>query len=147
MAKKDNSIILFHEKQVRRHWDEEKELWYFSIVDVIEILTESTNPQVYWRVFKKRLIDEGSNETVTKCNGLKMKSRDGKMRVTDVADTETLLRIIQSVPSKKAEPLKLWLAKVGYERIEKLKIPSWQLIELCEPISKKDIQRTGLTRD
>jgi len=123
MTKKDNSIILFHEKQVRRHWDEDKELWYFSIVDVLEILTESKNPQVYWRVLKKRLFDEGSNETVTKCNGLKMKAKDGKMRMTDVADIETLLRLIQSVPSLKTEPLKLWLAKVGYERIEETEDP------------------------
>jgi len=123
MAKKENSIVLFHEKQVRRHWDGDKELWYFSVVDVLEILTESENPQVYWRVLKKRLIDEGSNETVTKCNGLKMKAKDGKMRMTDVADTQTLLRLMQSVPSPKVEPLKLWLAKVGYERIEETEDP------------------------
>ena len=121
--KKDNSIILFHEKQVRRHWDAENEIWYFSIVDVLEILTESKNPQVYWRVLKKRILDEGANETVTKCNALKMKAKDGKMRLTDVADTETLLRLIQSVPSPKAEPLKLWLAQVGYERIEETEDP------------------------
>jgi len=146
MAKKDNSIILFHEKQVRRHWDEEKELWYFSIVDVIEILTESTNPQVYWRVFKKRLIDEGSNETVTKCNGLKMKSRDGKMRVTDVADTETLLRIIQSVPSKKAEPLKLWLAKVGYERIEETEDPELAIDRAMRTYLKKGYSKNWINQ-
>jgi len=121
--KKSDSIILFNQRQIRRHWDEEKELWYFSIIDVIEILTESVNPQVYWRVFKKRLIDEGSNETVTKCNGLKMMAVDGKMRLTDVADTETLLRLIQSIPSPKAEPFKLWLAKIGYERIEETEDP------------------------
>ena len=146
MAKKDNSIILFHEKQVRRHWDEGKELWYFSIVDVIEILTESTNPQVYWRVFKKRLIDEGSNETVTKCNGLKMKSRDGKMRVTDVADTETLLRIIQSVPSKKAEPLKLWLAKVGYERIEETEDPELAIDRAMRTYLKKGYSKNWINQ-
>jgi len=123
MDKNDNKIILFNNKQVRRHFDEDKELWYFSVVDVIEILTESKNPQVYWRVLKKRLLDEGSNETVTKCNGLKMKAKDGKIRITDVADTKTLLRLIQSVPSPKAEPLKLWLAKVGYERIEETEDP------------------------
>lgn len=121
--KRKSSIILFNQKKVRRHWDEEKELWYFSIIDVIEILTESNNPQVYWRVFKKRLLDEGSNETVTKCNGLKMIAPDGKIRLTDVADTETLLRLIQSIPSPKAEPFKLWLAKVGYERIEETEDP------------------------
>ena len=127
MIKKDNSIVLFYKKQVRRHWDKENELWYFSIVDVLEILTESENPQVYWRVLKKRLLDEGSNETVTKCNGLKMKAKDGKMRMTDVADTETLLRLVQSVPSPKAEPLKLWLAQVGYERIEETEDPELAL--------------------
>ncbi|MBT3249623.1 MAG: hypothetical protein HN846_00715 [Candidatus Pacebacteria bacterium] len=123
MIKKNSSIALFNEKQIRRHWDDEKELWYFSIIDVLGILTKSKNPQVYWRVLKKRLLDEGSNETVTKCNGLKMKSKDGRMRLTDVADTETLLRLIQSVPSPKVEPLKLWLAKVGYERIEEIEDP------------------------
>ena len=123
MSEEKNTIILFNEKKVRRHWDEENELWYFSIIDVIGILTESKNPQVYWRVFKKRLLDEGSNQIVTKCNALKMKAEDGKMRLTDVADTETLLRLIQSVPSPKAEPLKLWLAKVGYERFEEIENP------------------------
>lgn len=98
MAKKDDSIVLFNDKQVRRHWDDKKELWYFSVVDVISILTDSPNPQVYWRVLKKRLLDEGANQTVTNCNGLKMISKDGKMRITDVADTETLLRLIQSIP-------------------------------------------------
>ena len=137
MTKKDNSIVLFHEKQVRRHWNEEKELWYFSIVDVLEILTESENPQVYWRVLKKRLLDEGSNETVTKCNGLKMKAKDGKMRMTDVADTQTLLRLIQSVPSPKAEPLKLWLAKVGYERIEETEDPELAIERAMQTYLKK----------
>lgn len=122
MTKKEDSIILFHEKQVRRHWDEDKELWYFSIVDVLEILTESKNPQAYWRKLKQRLKKEG-NETVTNCHGLKMRAVDGKMRMTDVANTEQLLRLIQSVPSPKAEPLKLWLAQVGYERIEETENP------------------------
>jgi len=120
---KENSIILFNQKQVRRHWDTEKELWYFSVVDVIEILTDSVNPQVYWRVLKKRLIDEGANETVTNCNGLKMIAADGKMRVTDVTDTASILRLIQSIPSPKAEPFKLWLAQVWYERIEEMEDP------------------------
>jgi DNA-damage-inducible protein D len=111
MTKKDNSIVLFKEKQVRRNWDEENELWYFSIMDVIAVLTGSINPQAYWRKLKERLKNEG-NETVTNCHGLKMKAMDGKMRMTDVADTESLLRLIQSVPSPKAEPFKLWLAKV-----------------------------------
>lgn len=129
--------MLFNKKQVRRHWDEEKELWYFSVVDVIEILTESANPQVYWRVLKKRLLDEGSRETVTKCNGLKMMAQDGKMRMTDVADTETLFRIIQSVPSKKAEPLKLWLAQVGYERMEETEDPELAIERATQMYLKK----------
>ena len=100
MQKKSiKEIAIFEGKNIRRHWDADKELWYFSVVDVISVLTESSNPQVYWRVMKKRLIDEGSTETVTKCNGLKMLAPDGKKRLTDVADTETLLRLIQSVPS------------------------------------------------
>ncbi len=146
MAKKDNSIVLFHEKQVRRHWDEENELWYFSIVDVLEILTESINPQVYWRVIKKRLLDEGSNETVTKCNGLKMKAKDGKMRMTDVADTQTLLRLIQSVPSPKAEPLKLWLAKVGYERIEETEDPELAFDRAMQTYLKKGYSKDWINQ-
>jgi len=115
-------ISLFEEKQVRRAWNAEQEKWMFAIVDVIAILTGSTNPQTYWRVLKKRLNDEG-NETVTKCNGLKMTAADGKQRMTDVADTEQLLRLIQSIPSPKAEPFKRWLAKVGYERLEEIENP------------------------
>jgi len=114
----EKQIAIFEGKKIRRHWDEKKEKWYFSVVDIIAVLTDSENPQVYWRVLKKRLIDEGSNETVTKCNALKMLALDGKMRETDVADVETLLRLIQSVPSPKAEPIKLWLARVGYERMQ-----------------------------
>lgn len=101
-------IAIFQGKRIRRHWDAEMELWYFSIVDVIAVLTASNNPQVYWRVLKKRLIDEGSNETVTKCHGLKMIAPDNKMRVTDVADTEIMLRIIQSIPSPNADPASVW---------------------------------------
>jgi prophage antirepressor-like protein len=112
-----SKIKLFEEKQVRAVWDVDAEKWWFSIVDVVAVLTESPNPQTYWRVMKKRLKDEG-NETVTNCNALKMKATDGKNRMTDVADTEQILRLIQSVPSPKAEPFKLWLAKVGSERID-----------------------------
>lgn len=117
-----SSLALFEEKHVRRAWNAAEEKWYFCIVDVIAILTASNNPQVYWRVMKKRLSDEG-NETVTKCNTLKMPAADGKQRLTDVADTEQLLRLIQSIPSPKAEPFKLWLAKVGYERLEEIENP------------------------
>ena len=120
--KKENSLQLFQEQSIRTHWNEEQEKWFFSIVDAIYILTDSQNPQVYWRVMKKRLKDEG-NETVTNCNALKMPAQDGKMRMTDVADTEQLLRLIQSIPSPKAEPFKLWLAQVGYERIEETEDP------------------------
>ncbi|OGE27207.1 hypothetical protein A3B42_00535 [Candidatus Daviesbacteria bacterium RIFCSPLOWO2_01_FULL_38_10] len=116
-------IVLFEGRKIRRHWDERKEKWYFSVVDVISILSESENPAVYWRVLKKRLIDEGSSETVTKCNGLKMEAADGKKRLTDVADTQTMFRIIQSIPSPNAEPFKLWLARVGYERVEEVEDP------------------------
>ncbi len=116
------NIKLFEEKKIRSSWSEKEQKWYFSIVDVLEVLTESPNPQVYWRVLKKRLKAEG-NETVTNCNALKMLAADGKMRITDVADVNQLLRLIQSVPSSKAEPFKLWLAKVGQERLEEIENP------------------------
>jgi hypothetical protein len=119
---KKNSIKLFGSDKIRAVWDDEQEKWYFSVVDVVAVLTESPNPQTYWRVLKKRLKDEG-NETVTNCNGLKMPAADGKMRLTDVADTEQLLRIIQSVPSPKAEPFKMWLAKVGTARLNQMQDP------------------------
>lgn len=117
-----NSIKLFGGDKIRAVWNDEQEKWYFSVVDVVAVLTESPNPQTYWRVLKKRLKDEG-NETVTNCNGLKMPAADGKMRLTDVADTEQLLRIIQSVPSPKAEPFKMWLAKVGTARFDQMQDP------------------------
>lgn len=119
---KKNSIKLFGSDKIRAVWDDEQDKWYFSVVDVVAVLTESPNPQTYWRVLKKRLKDEG-NETVTNCNGLKMPAADGKMRLTDVADTEQLLRIIQSVPSPKAEPFKMWLAKVGTARLDQMQDP------------------------
>jgi hypothetical protein len=117
-----SNVKLFESKKIRSQWDAEKETWYFSIVDVIEVLTGSPNPQVYWRVMKKRLLAKG-NETVTNCNALKMEAPDGKMRLTEIADTEQLLRLIQSIPSPKAEPFKQWLAKTGYERIEEIQNP------------------------
>ncbi len=122
MIKKANSVALFHKTQVRRHWDEDKELWYFSIVDVIEILTDSTIPKRYWSDLKSKLKKEGS-EVYEKIVQLKLMASDGKKYLTDVADTEALLRLVQSVPSPKAEPLKVWLAKVGYERIEETEDP------------------------
>ena len=118
----ENKIKLFENKVVRSHWDAEQEEWYFSVVDVIEVLTESKDANAYWRKLKQRLKEEG-NETVTKCHGLKMVAADGKMRFTDVATTEQLLRLIQSIPSPKAEPFKLWLAQVGSERLDEITDP------------------------
>lgn len=119
---KQESIKLFEEKKVRTIWDDEQEKWYFSVVDVVEVLTESVNPQIYWRVLKNRLLKEG-NETVTNCNGLKMTAADGKKRLTDVADTEGIFRIIQSIPSPKAEPFKRWMAQVAAQRLDQLQDP------------------------
>ena len=119
---KKNEIKLFEDKKVRTLWDEKIEKWYFSIVDVIGVLTESVDPNAYWRKLKQRLKEEG-NETVTNCHGLKMLALDGKMRMTDVADTEQLFRLIQSIPSPKAEPFKLWLAKVAAERLDEMQDP------------------------
>ena len=121
MTKKDN-LKIFEDSAIRTVWDSDAEKWYISIVDVVAILTESTNPQVYWRVLKKRLLKEG-NQTVTNCNGLKMFAADGKMRMTDVADTEQLFRLIQSIPSPKAEPFKLWLAQIASERFDEMQDP------------------------
>ncbi len=119
---KEHSIAIFNQKNVRRHWDADDELWFFSIVDVIGILTDSVDPRNYWKVLKNRLKAEGS-EVVTKCNQLKMTASDGKKYRTDCFSTEDLLRMIQSIPSPKAEPFKVWLAKVGYERIEETEDP------------------------
>ncbi len=119
---KENALKIFNEKQIRTQWDDEEEKWYFSIVDVVVFLTESIDSFAYWRKLKQRLKAEG-NETVTNCHALKMIAADGKMRNTDVADTEQLFRLIQSIPSPKAEPFKIWLAKVGYERIEETEDP------------------------
>ena len=131
-----NKIQLFEDQPIRTAWDEEREEWYFSIVDVITILTDSADPQAYWRKLKQRLKEEG-NETVTNCHGLKMIAADGKRRMTDVADTEQLLRIIQSIPSKKAEGFKLWLARVGRERIEETIDPEQAIDRALETYQKK----------
>jgi len=133
---KDTAIKLFNEKHIRTEWDDDQEKWYFSIVDVVTVLTESANPQVYWRVLKNRLLAEG-NETVTNCNALKMQAADGKMRLTDVADTEQLFRLIQSIPSPKAEPFKLWLARVGRERIDEIEDPEIGIDRLMETYFRK----------
>ena len=144
MAQNDK-IQLFEDKRIRTAWDEEKEEWYFSIVDVVAVLTDSPNPQTYWRVLKKRLKDE-ENETVTSCNTLKMTAADGKRRLTDVADTEQLLRIIQSIPSPKAEPFKLWLAQVGRERIEETIDPELTIDRALETYLKKGYTREWINQ-
>lgn len=144
MENKD-TMQLFEDKKIRSVWDAEKEEWFFSIVDVVAVLTESPNPQTYWRVLKKRLKDEG-NETVTNCNGLKMTAPDGKKRMTDVANTEQLLRIIQSIPSPKAEPFKLWLAEVGKERIEETIDPELTIDRALETYLKKGYSREWINQ-
>lgn len=142
---KDNSIKLFEEKTLRTQWDAEKEKWYFSIIDVIAVLTDSENPRHYWTVLKGRLKNEG-NETVTNCERLKMIAPDGKMRLTDVADTEQLLRLIQSIPSKKAEPFKLWLARVGSERIDETADPELAIDRALETYLKKGYSRNWINQ-
>ena len=132
----DNKIQLFENQPIRTAWNEELEEWYFSIIDVIAVLTESKDANAYWRKLKQRLIKEG-NETVTNCHALKMKAADGKRRLTDVASTEQLLRIIQSIPSKKAEPFKLWLAQVGRDRIEEIIDPELTIDRALETYAKK----------
>ena len=144
----NDKIQLFEDKRIRTAWDEEKEEWYFSIVDVVAMLTEQSDYQAarnYWKVTKKRLKDEG-NETVTSCNQLKMTASDGKKRLTDVADTEQLLRIIQSIPSPKAEPFKLWLAQVGRERIEETIDPELTIERALETYLKKGYTREWINQ-
>ena len=136
MTKKE-TLKLFEERKVRTVWDDEKEKWYFSIVDVVSVLTDSVDATAYWRKLKQRLKEEG-NETVTNCHGLKMKAADGKMRLTDVADTEQLLRIIQSIPSPKAEPVKQWMAHVASERLDQMQDP-----ELSIEQAMMDYKRLG----
>ena len=139
MAQNDN-IQLFEDKRIRTAWDEEKEEWYFSVVDVVAVLTDQPDYQAarnYWKVTKKRLKDEG-NETVTNCNRLKLPAEDGKMRLTDVADTEQLFRLIQSIPSPKAEPFKLWMAQVAKERLDRMQDP-----ELSIQQAMLDYKRLG----
>ena len=136
-----NEIQLFDGKQVRYVWDEEQEKYFFSVVDVIQVLTDSVDAAAYWRKLKQRLKDEG-NETVTNCHTLKFPAADGKLRLTDVADTEQVFRLIQSIPSKKAEPFKLWLAALGQERMNQLQDP-----ELSIEQAIKDYRRLGYSED
>ena len=133
---KETAIKLFEEKQIRSLWSDQEEKWYFSIVDVVSILTESPNPRKYWSVLKTRLKKEGSQLT-TNCSQLKLKSSDGKFYKTDVADTEQLFRLIQSIPSPKAEPFKLWISKVARERIDEIEDPEIGIERLMETYLKK----------
>jgi len=145
---KQTSIKLFEEKQVRSVWNEEEEKWYFSIVDIIVILTNQGDFQKgrnYWKVLKNRLLKEG-NETVTNCNRLKLLAEDGKMRLTDVADTEQLFRLIQSVPSPNAEPFKLWIAKVARERIDEIEDPEIGIDRLMETYLKKGYSKEWINQ-
>ncbi len=139
-------IALFQGKQVRRHWDEDQEKWYFSVVDVVRVLTNSVDALAYWRKLKERLLEEGGNETVTKCHGLKMVAADGKMRLTDTADTEVMLRIIQSIPSPNAEPFKLWLARVGYERLEETADPEIAINRALKTYFKKGYSKEWINQ-
>ena len=141
---KSDKLQLFQEQKIRTQWDEKEERWYFSIIDIVEILTEQKDYQGarnYWKVLKHRLLKEG-NETVTNCNRLKMLSADGKMRMTDVVDTKQCLRLIQSIPSKKAEPFKQWLAQVGKERLDEIENP-----ELAQERMKEIYEQKGYPKD
>ncbi len=141
---KSDKLQLFQERKIRTHWDEKEEKWYFSIINIVEILTEQNDYQGarnYWKVLKHRLLKEG-NETVTNCNRLKMLSADGKMRMTDVVDTKQCLRLIQSIPSKKAEPFKQWLAQVGKERLDEIENP-----ELAQERMKEIFEKKGYPKD
>lgn len=140
-----DNIQLFEDQPIRTAWDEENEEWFFSIVDVIRVLTDSKDPTAYWRKLKQRLKAEG-NETVTNCHALKMTAADGKKRLTDVADTPQLLRLIQSIPSPKAEPFKLWLAQVGTERIEETIDPELSIDRALETYARKGYSREWINQ-
>ncbi len=142
---KENVIRLFNDRKIRSLWDEDNEKWYFSVVDVVGVLTNSPNPNNYWKVLKNRLNKEGS-ELVTNCNQLKLKSSDGKYYKTDVADTEQLFRLIQSIPSPKAEPFKLWLAKVGNERIDEIQDPEKGIDRLMETYLRKGYSKEWINQ-
>lgn len=139
------TLKLFETKQVRSLWDAEREAWFFSIVDVVAVLTDSADATAYWRKLKQRLKAEG-NETVTNCHGLKMQAQDGKMRLTDVANTEQLLRLVQTIPSPKAEPFKQWLARVGYERIEETDDPELAIDRAMETFLKKGYSKEWINQ-
>lgn len=142
---KETAIKIFEQKKIRSHWDDEQEKWYFSVVDVIQVLTDSVDVAAYWRKLKQRLKQE-ENETVTNLHGLKMLAVDGKMRLTDAADTEQLFRLIQSIPSPKAEPFKLWLAKVARERIDEIEDPEIGIDRLMETYLKKGYSKEWINQ-
>lgn len=140
-----SNIKLFHSQEIRSHWDAEKEQWFFSVIDVVGALTKSANPRKYWSVLKTRLKKEGS-QLATNCSQLKMTSSDGKSYLTDVADTETLLRLVQSIPSPIAEPFKLWLAQVGYERLEENEDPELTIDRALETYLAKGYSREWINQ-
>jgi len=142
---KNKIVAIFEGQQIRRHWDEEKELWYFSVIDVVKILTDSTDARKYWNKLAERLRKEGS-ELVTKCHQLKLQSSDGKYYLTDVADTEVMLRLIQSIPSPNAEPFKLWLARVGYERLEETADPELAINRALKTFLQKGYSREWINQ-
>ena len=141
----DNKVKIFEDKKIRTAWNEETEEWYFSVVDVVSVLTDSNDPTAYWRKLKQRLKAEG-NETVTNCHGLKMTAADGKNRTTDVVDTTNLLRLIQSIPSPKAEPFKMWLAEAGKERIDETIDPELTIERALETYLKKGYTREWINQ-
>ena len=141
----ENKIAIFQGKRIRRHWDDKKELWFFSVVDVISVLTYSKNPRKYWNKLAERLRKEGS-KSVTKCHQLKMQAADGKYYLTDAADTEVMLRIIQSIPSPNAEPFKLWLAQVGYERLEETADPELAINRALKTYLQKGYSREWINQ-
>jgi prophage antirepressor-like protein len=140
-----NAIKLFENQKIRALWNEDDEDWYFSVIDVVGVLSESKSPSDYWRKLKQRLKEE-SNETVTNCHRLKLQAKDGKMRLTDVANTKQLLRIIQSVPSPKAEPFKLWLAEVGKERLDEIADPELAMERAINTYRKKGYSEEWITQ-
>jgi DNA-damage-inducible protein D len=142
MDNQQNRLQLFQEQKIRTHWDEKEEKWYFSIIDIVEILTDSSNPRDYWYRVKKRLGNKEKTELSTICRQLKLQASDGKMRITDCANTEGIFRIIQSIPSPKAEPFKRWLAKVGYERVKEIENP-----ELATKRTRALYQAKGYSAD
>jgi hypothetical protein len=146
MIMKQDAIKIFEDQAVRAAWDDEQQKWYVSIIDVVKILTDSADPTAYWRKLKQRLKAEG-NQTVTNCHGLKMRALDGKMRITDVADTRQLFRLIQSIPSPKAEPFKLWLAKIAEERLDEMQDPELTIDRALEQYLQLGYSENWINQD